>query len=291
MGYAFSLLCAVFWSLSLILFKSFPALPAARTNFLKNSLSLLFIFPTFWLATGRSWPSMSWHDASVLLASGCLGVGIADVLVLRALAILPAGVVSLLECLYSPFVLLLSMTFLGERLSEFQAIGGVMILIAVALVTHGHARSDSVAPKALVKGILLMTLALLMIASAVVMIKPVLSTVAFWDIIVVRMIAGVASSGLISFFDRSGPSLRSVVTTPRKSLTLVAACLSGSYISLIFWVAGFSLLKASVAAFLNQTSTVFTLIFAAVFLNESFTTTRMGAVALAGLGIALISFS
>ena len=52
-----------------------------------------------------------------------------------------------------------------------------------------------------------------------------------------------------------------------KTMIYFASFLS-TYVALVLWVAGYKYNKASVAAALNQTSTIFTVIFAALILKE-----------------------
>ncbi len=63
----------------------------------------------------------------------------------------------------------------------------------------------------------------------------------------------------------------------------------GSYLALIFWIAGMKYTKVGVAAILNQSSTVYVLILAAVFLHEPFTRRKLLASALAVAGIVLVT--
>jgi drug/metabolite transporter (DMT)-like permease len=61
------------------------------------------------------------------------------------------------------------------------------------------------------------------------------------------------------------------------------------YFALLFWIAGFKYTYASLAAILNQTSVIFALILASVFLKERFTRRKLAAVVLAFAGVAIIA--
>lgn len=52
-----------------------------------------------------------------------IGIGLADTLYFRALNRLGAGRMGIVGNFYSPFVLVLSFVFLGERLSALQGVG------------------------------------------------------------------------------------------------------------------------------------------------------------------------
>jgi drug/metabolite transporter (DMT)-like permease len=71
---------------------------------------------------------------------------------------------------------------------------------------------------------------------------------------------------------------------------MVPASILGAYVSNLAWLAGMKLTRASVAAPLNQLSTIFIFILAAIFLKEKVTRRKMAAVVLASLGAFLVSW-
>jgi len=62
----------------------------------------------------------------------------------------------------------------------------------------------------------------------------------------------------------------------------------GSFLALMFWIAGMKMTAVGTAAILNQTSTIYILIFASLFLKEPFSWRRGLAVSLAMGGIFLV---
>ena len=60
------------------------------------------------------------------------------------------------------------------------------------------------------------------------------------------------------------------------------ASVCGNFIALLFWVAGMKYTTASQAGILNQMSTIFIFILAAIFLKEKITVNRSIAVAVTG---------
>ena len=64
--------------------------------------------------------------------------------------------------------------------------------------------------------------------------------------------------------------------------------LLGSYLALMMWIAGMKFAKASVAAILNQTTTIYILVFASLFLGETFTRRKIIATIVAVGGIVLV---
>ena len=71
---------------------------------------------------------------------------------------------------------------------------------------------------------------------------------------------------------------------------MIPGTLLGTYVPPIFWLAGMKYAYASVAAALNQTSTLFTFVLAALILKEPVTRTRLGALLLGLLGVVLVTF-
>jgi drug/metabolite transporter (DMT)-like permease len=67
--------------------------------------------------------------------------------------------------------------------------------------------------------------------------------------------------------------------------------LLGSYLALIFWIAGMKYSMAGPAAILNQTSSIYVLIFASIFLKEPFTTRKVVASVLAIAGIVMVTLA
>ena len=74
----------------------------------------------------------------ILILSGFLGITLADTLFFYSLNLVGVGLVSIVDCLYSPFIILFSWLILLERLTLLQYLGAGMILLAV-YITSGHA--------------------------------------------------------------------------------------------------------------------------------------------------------
>lgn len=68
----------------------------------------------------------------------------------------------------------------------------------------------------------------------------------------------------------------------RAWVVVVPASVCGNFIALLFWVAGMKYTTASQAGILNQMSTIFIFILAAIFLKEKITVNRSIAVAVTG---------
>ena len=62
----------------------------------------------------------------------------------------------------------------------------------------------------------------------------------------------------------------------------------GSYVSMLFWLAGYKLTQASIASVLNETAAIFIVIFAWLMLGEPLNWRRIAGVILAFCGVVLI---
>lgn len=134
-----------------------------------------------------------------------------------------------------------------------------------------------------------MSLGLLTMAVGIIMIKPVYDHVPLFSIITIRMAAGVVGSFLVfGLFPRRRMMLAELWNAPNKTL-VISAFITSSYFAVILWIAGYKYLQASVAAVLNQTSTIFTVILAVVILKEQLTVKKVLATLLATAGVIIIS--
>ena len=71
---------------------------------------------------------------------------------------------------------------------------------------------------------------------------------------------------------------------------MLPATTLGSFFALLLWLGGMKYTEAGSAAIINQTSTVFILVLASIFLKEPFTARRWAAAGLAIAGILLVTF-
>jgi drug/metabolite transporter (DMT)-like permease len=291
LGNTLAILCAVSWSLSVILLKMSGAqIHPLALNLIKNVVGLVFLGLSAWIFEGTlHWPER-FSDTKWLLLSGFLGIGLADGLILKAMQHLRASHVAILECLFAPFVIILSVFRLQERPTPLMLIGGALIIGALFCVSHPEEdRDKGPGMSQRTQGIILMAIGLFLIAYGIVIVKPLFDTVPLFSLVTIRMLAGVLGSVLFyGFLQDRRVKLVAFLRAPNKSV-LFAACFLSSYLSILLWVAGYKYLQATVAALLNQTSTVFTVIFAVIFLKEKFTRAKLIATGLAMSGVALIT--
>jgi len=344
-----SVACALAWAIGVIIYKRLGEhLPPLQLALLKNLIVLALVTGTIILlsspaATALGLPAlpgllMDQRSIILALASGVIGIAIADTLYLRALNILGAGRMGVVGNAYSPFVILLSFVFLSERLSALQIVGFVLVLAGVVLVNapergqrrkprgpedpdqppaadpaatdalHGHTTGSAsqiaqIDPPDIDPaeaggvdspghrdrgriglGIALGTASVALMAVAIVMIKPVLENDPFWWVVLLRV--GGAVAGLMLLLRWQSPGRRLFqVGPPRRWLVLAIAATVGQYLSMTLWLGGYKYTSASVASVLNESASIFIVLFAALFLGEALTWRRALGVGLTMAGV------
>lgn len=272
------------WAIAVILFrKSGERLSPLALNLFKNTIGLgMFLVTLPLLGASLFSADHSLSDWTFLLVSGAIGIGVADTLFFASLNRLGASNSAIVDCLYSPFVVVCAFFYLHESI-------GARVLLAVALMAGAilvgtwepgkrrlHAKGSNVAT-----GVALGVVAMLLMAIGVVLAKPVLGTASAWWVTTVRLIGGtvfLAIQGIVSK-DRK-EIFRTFIPGPQWKVALPAAVV-GAYIAMITWILGMKYTQASTASVFNQMSTIFVMILAAIFLGEKLTPRRIAAIVMA----------
>lgn len=259
---------ALTWSGGVIIYKRLgEILPPLQLNLLKNVIVLLVLVPTLLLTPGTGWPSLPPMAIGLAMLSGVIGIAVADTLYFRALNTLGAARMGIIGNLYSPFVIVLSFVFLSERLNGLQMVGFVLVTAGVVLVTRRKAEK-SLDAKQLRAGVMYGAAAVVLMAIAIVMVKRVLEGQPLLWVVTLRLFGGAVGLAT-AFFWRGEPLLPKDPALPRlRWELLVVAALLGQYISMMLWLAGYKYTQASVAAILNETSSIFIVLLAWLFLKE-----------------------
>jgi len=291
LGETLALASAVVWAVAVILFRtSGKDVHPIGLNLFKNLFALLLLAAVMPALHKPLFPDATLTQTGLLLLSGFLGIAVSDTLFFMSLNILGASLAAIVDCFYSPFVIILSYVFLSERLNGWQLSGVLLIITAVLTVARkSHGENGRISRKDLVRGIILGILAMLFVAIGIVLVKPMLSGVEIFWATGVRLVGG--TLGVLAFLPLH-PKRREVLR-PLLDLsnwkTMIPASFLGSFLSLLFWMGGMKFAFVSVAAILNQMSTIFIFILAAVFLKEKATPWKIVAVVLAFIGAFLAS--
>jgi drug/metabolite transporter (DMT)-like permease len=290
LGEAAALTVAVVWAFAVILFrKSGEMVHPVALNLFKNSLALVLTLPTMWVFGETLFRSAPMGEYLLLLVSGALGIGIADTFFFMSLNLLGAGFSAIVSCLYSPFIIGLSVLWLGESLTLVQVVGVVMIVSAVLTATRRKGTVE-VSGRNLGLGVLWGVLGLAVMAVGIVMIKPLLDRSPLLWATEVRLAGGCATLGLGLLLH---PGRRRILSTllyrQRWAYTFFGSFL-GTYVAMILWLAGMKFTKVSIASALNQTSNIFVFAFGALLLREPLTRPRVVGILLAVAGAYLVMF-
>ena len=278
------------WAIAVLLFRvSGKSVHPLGLNLFKNVLATGLIIITMVLLGEPVLHQAPWQDYGLMALSGVIGIAISDTLFFYCLNLLGAGLTAIVDCLYSPFVILFSILFIGEKMAFRQVLGVIFILSAVLLISQK--KEDAPSRKNLILGIGLGALAMVTMAGGIVMIKPLLaSSPVLWVIFLRIGGATLVLTGFLAFHPRRGPICRPLAVLSHWRIMVPSAIL-GAFLGNIAWIAGMKLTRASVAAPLNQLNTIFIFILAAIFLREKVTKGKMIAVVLATIGAFLVSWS
>jgi drug/metabolite transporter (DMT)-like permease len=204
--------------------------------------------------------------------------------------------------LYSPFVILLSFAFLGERLSLLQIAGFALVSIGVVIIARqrrspmpattpatddvetlrvaaladaagGHAIGianaavPGVATPHRIRGALLAVLSIALMAIAIVMVKRVLEAQPLVWVTATRLAGAVGGLAFLAMISGNAHRLRPRGVRIDWRL-LLAAAFVGQFLAMILWLGGYKYTQASIAAILNETSSVFIVVLAWIWLHE-----------------------
>ena len=287
LGEIISVGSALTWAIAVILFrKSGETVHPIALNVFKNVLAITLLFPTIWLSGGVAFGDVPGRDYFMILISGALGIGVSDTLFFMSLNRIGAGMSAIINCLYSPFIIALSIVWLDESLTAFQLIGVAMIVSAVLTAASrkgaGHlSRSD------LIWGVAFGILALAAMAVGIVMIKPILDRTPLLLVTQLRLWGGMAALVIyLILHPKRRAILGSINSIGSWKYTIIGSFI-GTYVTLIFWMTGMKYAQVSVAASLSQLSNVFIFSLAVLFLHEPLNFRRILGIVL-GVGGALI---
>ena len=295
MGSVFALGSAFFWAAAVILFKkSGEVFSPISLNIYKSLVAMVLVTITMLALQIPFFPNQPLNSWLILSLSGFLGITLADLFFFMALNRLGAGLVAIVECLYLPCVLFFSFLLLDESLGIGGIIGGLMVLSAVlvgSLQKKNLALEEVVPPADNLAGIIAGVLSMIFLSLGIVIIKEILEyTDVFWATLV-RVSAGIVTLLIMVACHPQKKRYLAELKWSRSWLIALPASICGNYIALLLWVAGMKYTTASQAAILNQMSTIFIFILAAVFLKEKITANKAVAICMAVSGALLTIFT
>ncbi len=289
-GEFYSLACALAWAVAVILSKKAgERLPPFALNLFKNLLMVALMVPTILLVEGTTLPQLPAGVVLLCLASGVLGIGLGDTLYFRALNALGASRAGIAGTMYSPWVIVLSALFLGEALVGWQWAGMVLVLGGVLAASWpARAAYADTSSRQARQGFAIAALAMFVMAAGIVMVKPALEVHSFVWIVMLRMLGGVGAMLLLIAWRRNHRALLAQFRRPQHWPTVVGASFIGTYLAMLMWLAGYKYTSAAVAAVLNESAAIATLLLARLWLGERLSKRQWAGAGVSIAGVVLV---
>lgn len=289
LGEFFSLSCALAWAVAVILSrKAGELMPPFALNLFKNVLMVALMVPTILIVEGPGLPEIPPQAIGVAMLSGLIGIGLGDTVFFRALNALGASRAGVAGTMYSPWVVLLSSLFLGQSLVSWQWGGMALVIGGVLLASWPRRAEAAMAGAQAHSGFMWAALAMFLMASGIVLAKPLLEQYSFVWIVMLRMLGGLAVMLLLILIRRSGPALLEQFKRPHHWPTLFWAGFIGTYVAMLMWLAGYKYASAAVAAVLNESAAIATLLLARYWLKETMTRRQVVGAGVSVLGVVLV---
>lgn len=289
MGSFYALMTAVMWAAAVIFLKrSGETIPPFALNVFRVVVSTVFLVPTIAIAGQEVFYRAPLRDYLTLFASGVIAIAISDTFLLMALNRLGAGIMAILDCLYAPFIVLFAFVILGERLGVWQW-AGLALVIAGVLIAARHEPPRGTTARQILIGTLFGVIAMATVALGIVIAKPVLNRSPVLWATTMRQIGALIVMVPVALVLPERRQIAGLFRPAWNWRYSVPATLIGSYLALIFWIAGMKYSLAGPAAILNQTSSIYVLIFASIFLKEPFTARKVIASVFAVGGIVMVT--
>ncbi len=290
MGETCALVTALIWAFSVILFKkSGESFHPIALNLFKNILALVLLLSTMYILGETICRDAPATEYVLLLVSGALGIGISDTLFFKSLNLLGAGLSAIVDCLYAPFIIGMSMFWLDERLSIWQFVGVAMIVSAVLTATSKN-HTGNLHRRDLWWGVFFGAAAMAVNAVGIVMVKPLLGRTPLLWVCFFRLVGGMAVLGIVVLFHSGRREVLKTLALRKGWKYAIPGAFFGTYIALLLWLAGMKFTQASIASALNQTSNIFVFVFAALFLREPINRQRTIGIVLGVAGALLVTF-
>ena len=288
-GDIFALLAAFCWSSGIILFElSGKVLDSLQMNFLKNFIGLIGFFIVL-IITSNLFISYTTHEYLLLIISAVLGVAVGDLFLLASLKRLGSGLYAVVGTSYVLFIFLFSFLMYRELISTQVYFGGTLVILGIMIRSMKMKEKNS--RTEVMRGIVYVLIAQALTAYSVLLVRPVLESHPVVHIAMIRFGIGVVFNMSHLLLIRGIQSVKKTMITGFNLPTMVAGAFMGTFLAVIFWLAGFKYTLAGRAAIYNQLSTILITLMAAIFLKERMNHRSWVAVVLAVAGAILVSTS
>jgi len=271
--------CAFIWAFAVILFKrSGESMPPLTLNVYKSTIAGLVMLPIWYLMDPRMIPdTVPLRDIALLALSGIIGITLADSLIFKCLNMMGAGIYAILDCVYSPSMIVMSWIMLGEMLTLHHLFGSALVISGVLLVTADKNSFSKLPVRSWLIGSLSGVAGVLLMVFSIVFVKPIIDRNSAIMVVECRMLPAVVGLHVMALWNRNRSTIyRNMMS--RRAFRL----------AMLLWVTAFKLTDMGSASILNQTSVIFVVILASVFLKEALDGRRITATLLGFIGSAVI---
>jgi len=288
-GESWALASGVFWAVGVVLFaRAGESIAPLPLNLFKDVVSLLFFVPLLAVTQQKLVPDWDLHTWLLVAASGVVGITVADTLFFMALNRLGAGLNAIVDCLYYPSMVTVAVLFLGEAVRRVDVVGGGLVVAGVLMASLGRAPAGRAA-RDVAAGVSLGALGMVLVAFGVALIDGVLAREPVLAVTAYRLLFGTLV--LVPLNLASAARRRVLVRLARPSPLwrhALPAAVVGGALAMWAWLAGFAMTDVARAAVLNQLSTIWTFVLAALLLADPVTPRRLVALVLAFGGALLV---
>jgi drug/metabolite transporter (DMT)-like permease len=255
-------------------------------NVVKNTIGVVG-FILFLIIQGNRFPVFTFDEMRILTISAVLGVAIGDYFYLSALRNLGAGLNAIVGTTFSLSIFILSYLMFGEVIALRGYFGGVLVISGIVIATVEVPKNKS--RKDITQGIIFGLIAQVLTAFSVLMIKPVMAVHPVVPIALIRFGIGTLLGIIFLYYTEGGKDLIKTYKKGFSHIPLVLGAFFGTFLSVIFWLAGYKYTLAGRAAIYNQLSTILIILMAALFLKEKMNKRKWFAVCCALSGAILVS--
>ena len=287
MGDIYAIITAICWSSAVILFdissKNFDAI---QLSALKNFIGVLGFIITI-LVFSIPLPIFTIDDVFILFISGILGIFIADLLFLESLRRLGSGLSAVISTIYTPSIFIISFLLYQETVSSHAYFGGLLVISGIAISTFKI--PNLVKTNDLYIGIILGIVAQILTAYSVLIVKPIMQDSSIVYIALYRFGIGLLATILVCIIKYGYIPTYNNFKKGLSNYSVVFGSIMGTYLSVIFWLAGYKYTLAGRAAIYNQLSTIFIILMARIFLKEELSIKKMIGVGLSIIGALIVS--
>jgi drug/metabolite transporter (DMT)-like permease len=291
MGELYALACALVWASAVILLKKAGNSVGPFTlNLFRVAFSLPLILATLLISEGTLLHEAPSRDYLILIVSGVVGIAVADTLFHMSLNKIGASLNAIIDAFFPLITVLLAYLMIDEQLAPVDFAGMGLITTSIILSAKPDKRQNR-SRRDLMIGIGLAISHLILLSFGVVIIKPVLQSAPVLWVTALRQLAAVVVLITIALFSSRRRQRFAVFKPSAAWRYMVPATVLGSYLALIFWIASMKYTLVGISAILTQSSMIFILIFAAIFLKEPLNRRKVISAVMALSGVLLLTLT